>query len=223
MSSFRFSTRTAESTRRPTPPRTSSCRTSSNYTHGVGASSGPPKQAAHVATRHACCASHRSQLAPAATVGLEFPGALSNRSASTTNSLGRGGTGCRIASRPGHRTRRPRTIRWRRRNRQRPWSGDRKSFDAGPGSAGSRSCSPNSRNGTTDGHSRIAALVAPWARNADTDARYWAARQRVCVRCALCRKQLGEDVSLARSREILDRHLAHAHPKFMPPPRKLRR
>ena len=133
MSSFRFSTRTAGSTRRPTPPRTSSCRTSSTYTHGVGASSGPPKQAAHVATRHACCASHRSQLAPAATVGLEVPGALSNRSASTTNSLGRGGTGCRIASRPGHRTRRPRTIRWRRRNRQRPWSGDRKSFDAGPG------------------------------------------------------------------------------------------
>ena len=44
---------------------------------------------------------HRSQLAPAATVGLEVRGALSKRSAPTTNSLGRGGSGCRIASSQG--------------------------------------------------------------------------------------------------------------------------
>jgi len=34
-----------------------------------------------------------------------------------TSSVGRGSSGCRIASSPGHRTRRSRRIRWRRRNR----------------------------------------------------------------------------------------------------------
>jgi hypothetical protein len=63
---------------------------------------------------------------------------------------------------------------------------------------------------------RIVAVVPPWAKNAETEARYWAGRQRVSVGCALCRKQLAEGVSLASAREILDRHLAHAHPKFTP-------
>jgi hypothetical protein len=101
MSSFRFCTRTTGSTRRPIRPRTSSGPTpSSTYTDGVGASSGPPKHAAQVATRHTCCASPS-----------EPPRAL------PPPSLGRGGSGCRIASSQGTETRRSRRIRWRRRNR----------------------------------------------------------------------------------------------------------
>ena len=68
---------------------------------GVGASSGPSKHAGHVADATHVVRIHRSHLAPAATVGLEVRGALSNRSAPTTNSLGRGGSGCRIASSQG--------------------------------------------------------------------------------------------------------------------------
>jgi len=77
--------------------------------------------------------------------------------------------------------------------------------------------------GTSDARSRSAAVVAHWAKNAETEARYWAGRQRVSVSCALCRKQLAEGVSLASSREILARHLAHAHPEFTPRRRKQRR
>jgi hypothetical protein len=47
--------------------------------------------------------------------------------------------------------------------------------------------------------------MARWAKNAETEARYWAGRQRVSVSCALCRKQLAEGVSLGRSHETLDR------------------
>jgi hypothetical protein len=62
--------------------------------------------------------------------------------------------------------------------------------------------------------------MARWAKNAETEARHWTDTQRVSVRCAVCRRQLAEGVSLARSREIVNRHLAHAHPEFTPRRRK---
>jgi hypothetical protein len=88
---------------------------------------------------------------------------------------------------------------------------------------GQGDAAPTLAAGTTDARSQSAAVVAHWAKNAETEARYWAGRQRVSVRCALCRKQLAEGVSLASSREILDRHLAHAHPEFTPRRRKQHR
>ena len=119
MSSFRFSTRTAGSTRRPTPPRTSSGPTpSSTYTDGVGASSGPPKHAAQMATRHACCAYPPEPPRACRHRRPRSPRGLSSTDQLINNELVRPRRQRLPDSiEPGHRTRRSRRIRWRRRNR----------------------------------------------------------------------------------------------------------